>query len=115
MTQGKRRNSFICDRIAALLGTKTRIAPPEATGVYSFDIYLVCAENAVGTLGVTSVEILLMELYIKAKCIVVSLDTWLSTSGGIRIITNGLQSDSSEYGLQTCLAPTEDATHTAYL
>jgi hypothetical protein len=47
------------------LGTKTRIASTEATGVYSFDIYLVCAENAVETLGFSSIEIRLMAFYIK--------------------------------------------------
>jgi hypothetical protein len=48
-----------------------------------------------------------MAFYVKRKCIVVSLDTWLSTSGEIRIITNDMQHDSAEYGLQTCHIPIE--------
>jgi hypothetical protein len=83
------------------LGTKTRIAPTEATGVYSFDIYLVCAEYELETLNVTSIENRLMAFCIKPKCLVVSLETWLSTSGEIHIITNGLQLDCAECGLQT--------------
>jgi hypothetical protein len=94
-------------RNCAELGTKTRIAPTEATGFYSFDIHLVCAEYAVEALGVTSIEVRLMAFYIKSKCIVVSVDTWLSTSGEIRIFTNGLLHDIAEYVLQTCFSPTE--------
>jgi len=50
------------------------------------------------TFGATSDEIRLMAFYLKQKCIDVSLETLLSKSDEIRIITNDLQLNFAEYG-----------------
>jgi hypothetical protein len=52
-------------RACSEYGAKSRIAPTETTGVYSFVLHLVCAVYGLKTLGVTSVEIGLKLLYLK--------------------------------------------------
>jgi len=48
-----------------------------------------------------------MAFHLNPNCIVVSLETWLSTIDEIRIITKDLQLNCAEYELQTWLTATE--------
>ena len=83
-------------------GTKTRIEPTEATGIYSF-VFLICAEYELEIFGATSDERRLMEFYVNPEFIDVSLYTWVTTSDEIGIITKDLCLNCTENELQTCL------------
>ena len=61
-------------RIYAEYGTKTRIEPTEATGIYSF-LFLICAEYEFEIFGATINEIRLMAFYLNPGIIDVSLKT----------------------------------------
>jgi hypothetical protein len=92
------------------LGTETRIEPTEAIGVNSlnsFEFFLYVLNMGPKHLAFQVIRLVYWHFIQKSKCIVVSLETKLSTSGEIRIIRNGLHRDSDEYGLKTCLTPTE--------
>jgi len=69
-------------------GIETRIELPEANGIYSFCWYLTCAEYEFETFGATSDRMRLMAFCLNADNIDVSLQTWLSISDEIGIITN---------------------------
>jgi len=53
--------------VALLNKGQTRIAPTEASGVYSFEKRLICAEYGLETFVVTSGEISLKAFYQKTK------------------------------------------------
>ena len=55
-------------------GTKTRIAPTEATGIYSL-VFRICAEYELETFGATCDEIRLMAFYLNPDFIDISLKT----------------------------------------
>ena len=71
-------------------GTKPRIEPNEATGIYSFCLYLICAEYEFETFGSTSDQIRLMAFYLHTDVIDVNLETIRSISDENGIITNDL-------------------------
>jgi len=71
-------------------GTKTRIEPNEATGIYPLCLYLICTEYEFETFGSTSDQIRLMAFYLHADVIDVSLETIHSISDKTGILTNDL-------------------------
>ena len=71
-------------------GTKTRIEPNEATGIFSLCLYLTCAEYEFETFGSTCDQIRLMAFYLHTDVIRVGLETIHSISDKICIITNDL-------------------------
>ena len=71
-------------------GTKSRNEPNEATGIYFFCLYLICAEYEFETFGSTSDQIRLMAFYLHTDVIDVNLETIRSISDENGIITNDL-------------------------
>ena len=71
-------------------GTKTRIEPNEATGIFSLCLYLTCAEYEFENFGSTSDQIRLMAFYLHTDVKDVGLETIHSISDIICIITNDL-------------------------
>ena len=55
-------------------GTKTRIEPNEATGIYPLCLYLICTEYEFETFGATRDQICLMAFYLNPYAIDVSLE-----------------------------------------
>jgi len=53
--------------------TETRIEPTEATGIYCFSLYLICAEYEFEAFDAASDEIRLMAFYLNPDFIDVSL------------------------------------------
>ena len=77
-------------RINTEYGTKTRIEPTKATGIYPLCLFLTCAEYELDTFGATSDEIRLMAFYLNPDFINVSQKTLVSISVEIRRITKDL-------------------------
>ena len=71
-------------------GTKTRIEPNEATGIYSFVFMPYMCEYEFETFGSTSDQIRLMAFYLHTEVIDVGLETIHSISDKTCIITNDL-------------------------
>jgi len=95
---------YICSTCSAVVlnkGLKLELHLLKQSCVYSFELHFICAEYVVETFGVTKDEISLMAFHPNPNCIDVSLETLLSTSDEIRIITNDLPLNCCEDVLHT--------------
>jgi len=69
-------------------GTKSRIEPTEANGIYFLCLYLICAEYEFETFGTTSDQTRLMAIFLHTDVIDVSHESILLKNNEIGIITN---------------------------